>query len=419
MRMPERMARPAGAAPLWLLALAAFLVTADSRVINPLLRVIAGEFHGDVGAAGVIVTAYTIPYGLCQLVYGPLGDRISKVRIMAVALTLFAFGTGSCALAPTLGVLTLLRLLTGAAAAALIPLSLAYIGDTFAYTERQAAIGRFLGAIALGQILSTSLGGIVVDYLNWRGIFLFYGAVSLAVCLLFWRLARSPGVAVPPAGTRSSRAIFAPYWQILRDPAPRLVILAVFVEGVFFFGGFSYLGAFLRDQYGLLYIIIGFILSGFGIGSLIYSRTVGTLVRRLGEDRLILLGGGLSCTVFLAIAGLGSWPLCILLIVSLGFSYYLLHGTLQTRATELTPEARGTAVSLFAFSFFLGQGIGAAVLGAVVDGPGYSAAFATAGVAMALLVVVLVAAGRRYARRLAAVAADEAALADTAATAHD
>jgi predicted MFS family arabinose efflux permease len=76
-------------------------------------------------------------------------------------------------------------------------------------------------------------------------------------------------------------------------------------------------------------------------------------------------------------------------------------------------------VSLFAFSFFLGQGIGAAVLGAVVDGPGYSAAFTIAGIAMALLVVVLVAAGRRYARRLAAVAADEAALADTAATAHD
>jgi predicted MFS family arabinose efflux permease len=419
MRMPEEMARPAGAAPLWLLALAAFLVTADSRVINPLLRVIAGEFHSDVGAAGVIVTAYTLPYGLCQLVYGPLGDRISKVRIMAVALTLFAFGTGSCALAPTLGVLTLLRLLTGAAAAALIPLSLAYIGDTFAYTERQAAIGRFLGAIALGQILSTSLGGIVVDYFNWRGIFLLYGAVSLAVCLLFWRLARSPGVAVPPAGTRSSRAIFAPYRQILHDPAPRLVILAVFVEGVFFFGGFSYLGAFLRDRYGLLYVIIGFILSGFGIGSLIYSRTVGTLVRRLGEDRLILFGGGLTCAVFLALAGLGSWPLCVLLIVSLGFSYYLLHGTLQTRATELTPEARGTAVSLFAFSFFLGQGIGAAALGAVVDGPGYSAAFAIAGVAMALLVVVLVAASRRYARRMAVVAADKAALADTAVTAHD
>src|SRR5581483_6416540 len=80
-----------------------------------------------------------------------------------------------------------------------------------------------------------------------------------------------------------------------------------------------------------------------------------------------------------------SWPLFLPTIVLVGLGYYMLHSTLQTRATELAPGARGTAVSLFAFSFFLGQGAGAAALGRVVDGPGYVPALLVAGLGMLVL----------------------------------
>jgi MFS family permease len=79
-----------------LLGAAAFVVTADVRVINPLLHIIATEFKTDVGSAGIIVTAYAIPYGLFQLVYGPIGDRYGKLKIMSIALLLFSFGTALC-----------------------------------------------------------------------------------------------------------------------------------------------------------------------------------------------------------------------------------------------------------------------------------------------------------------------------------
>ena len=59
--------------------------------------------------------------------------------------------------------------------------------------------------------------------------------------------------------------------------------------------------------------------------------------------------------------------------------YYTMHGTLQTRATELAPEARGTAVSLFAFFFFMGQATGPQLLGSVLKSHGYGAAFIVAG----------------------------------------
>lgn len=378
---------------LGLLGAAAFMVIADVRVIDPLLHIIADEFGASVGSAAVIITAYNIPYGLFQLVYGPLGDRIGKLKVMSAAMILFALGTAACALVSSLMMLTLLRFLTGIAAAGIIPLSLAYIGDNFPYAERQTAIGQYLSAIVLGQILSGSLGGMFGEYLSWRDIFLLFGVVSIGIAVALWRASRL----VPDGGRTQGKlglAAFKPYQQLMSKPAARLVIVAVFIEGFFFFGGFAYIGAFLRDQYSLSYVVIGLMLSAFGLGGLIYSRSVRWLVHRFGESGLIRLGGWLICACYLSIAVFQNWLLFIAFNILMGLGFYMLHSTLQTKATELAPEARGTAVSLFVFSLFLGQGLGVAALGMVVDGPGYALSFVLSGVAVALLAAWLVNRGR-------------------------
>ena len=63
----------------------------------------------------------------------------------------------------------------------------------------------------------------------------------------------------------------------------------------------------------------------------------------------------------------------------LGFGFYMLHSTLQTKATELSPSARGTAVSLFAFMLFLGSATGTGVLGLAIEAVGYTVPLAIAG----------------------------------------
>jgi predicted MFS family arabinose efflux permease len=68
--------------------------------------------------------------------------------------------------------------------------------------------------------------------------------------------------------------------------------------------------------------------------------------------------------------------------------YYTMHGPLQTRATELAPQARGTAISLFAFFFFLGQATGPQLLGAIVKSRGYPSAFVVAGIGLFLTAFV-------------------------------
>lgn len=384
--MPEKSGSPR--VSLLLLGAAAFIAIADARVIDPLLHIIANEFEASVGATAIIVSAYTIPYGLFQLVYGPLGDRIGKVKVMTGAMAAFAIGTAGCAFVPNIALLTLLRFLTGMVAAAIIPLSLAYIGDNFPYAERQTAIGRYLSALMLGQILGGSIGGIFGDYLSWRDIFLVFGVVSLLIAAALWRANQRLDEPIKLQDRQGNG--FKPYLQMMKSPATRLIIIAVFIEGFFLFGGFAYLGAFLRDRYNLPYIAIGFMLSGFGVGGLIYSASVKWLVRRLGEQGLIFTGGWLVCFGYLAIVMFQNWVLFIPISVLIGMGFYMLHSTLQTRATELAPEARGTAVSLFVFSLFVGQGIGAIALGAIVDSPGgYIYCFIIVSVSVALLTLWL------------------------------
>ncbi len=373
---------------LGLLGAAAFMVIADVRVIDPLLHIIAEEFHVGVGSAAIIVSAYTIPYGLFQLVYGPLGDRIGKLKVITAALAAFAVGTTLCAFVSNIVLLILLRFLTGMFAAGIIPVTLAYIGDNFPYAERQTAIGRYLSALVLGQVLGGSLGGIFGEYIGWRDIFLVFGVVSLVIAGILWR--GTSHLKERHSQTRLGGNTFKPYYQLLTKPVARTVIIGVFVEGLCLFGGFAYVGAFLRDKYALSYVAIGFMLSGFGIGGLIYSRAVQWLVGRLGEIGLMGVGGIFMSICFLGIALLPNWGFFIPLIVLMGLGFYMMHSTLQTQATELAPEARGTAVSLFAFNLFIGQGIGAAVFGRIVDNFGYVPCFMIAGVAIAFLALWLV-----------------------------
>ena len=72
-------------------------------------------------------------------------------------------------------------------------------------------------------------------------------------------------------------------------------------------------------------------------------------------------------------------------IFFLGLGYYMVHNTLQTHATEMAPEARGSAVAFFAFAFFLGQAAGVSALGLAAERAGYARVFAGAGLGLALL----------------------------------
>jgi len=109
------------------------------------------------------------------------------------------------------------------------------------------------------------------------------------------------------------------------------------------------------------------------------------LVSHLGETGLVRAGGVALLACFAGIAWAPTWIIAAPFIIALGFGFYMLHNTLQTRATEMAPEARGAGVSFFAFSMFLGQAAGVSCFGWLVERFGYPWPFAAAGFLLLVL----------------------------------
>lgn len=163
-----------------LLGLLGFIVMADNWVVSPILPAISESLGIPVENAGLLITAYMIPFGFFQIIFGPLADRFGKKQI----ITFFTVATGLCAIAGSLADLAFYRALTGIFAASVMPISLAFIGDLFPVKQRQMAIGTFMGIAFLGQGLSMITGGAISYFLNWRGVFAVYAVLSLIPLVL-------------------------------------------------------------------------------------------------------------------------------------------------------------------------------------------------------------------------------------------
>ncbi len=368
--------------PIALLSAAAFVSVASMRVGDPLLPQVAQEFGVSAGDASVIATAFALAYGLCQLIWGALGDRFGKYRLVALMTLVSAFTGTMPAFAGSLAMLGLARFAAGATAAAIVPLGMAFVGDNVPYRERQAVLARFLTGTIMGLVGGQVMGGVLGDLVGWRAVFLLLGGLFLLVGLLLMVEARSPRVPPPVLTTSISPAALTRGYALLFGRSwARVVLATVFIEGFLFYGAFTFIGAYLRHAFGIDYAIVGLLLGCFGIGGAIYALTVRRLMELLGEHGLALGGGAVLMLGYFAVAW-GSLALMAPAITVLGLGMYMLHATLQTNATQMAPEARGLAVSTFANALFLGQAGGVWLAGIAVDRIGFPPVFAAMGVAL-------------------------------------
>jgi predicted MFS family arabinose efflux permease len=378
------------------LAAAAFVVSAEARVVAPLLPTIAASLGVSVQAAASAVYLYLLPYGICQLGYGPLGDRLGKLRVIRAVMWALGLGTVACAFAPSLAVLDVLRLATGVAAAAVFPMALAHLGDTLPYAERPQAIGALMTGAALGQTLSMALGGAIGQFLSWRVAFAVYGALALVVAGHLAGGARrataAAGVAPAPSPARPRRAAARPPWwagyrELLAARGTRALYLTTAVEGFFAFGPFTYVSALLQVRDGLDQLTASLVLVANGIGGVAGSRVVAPAVRRLGERGALVLGGLVCGVPYLLLAAPIPVALAPFALFVMGAGWPVAHAVLQTRATAVPGATRGSSLSLFAFSLFVGGSIGTAALGLLIDGPGYAAVMLAGGLGLSVFAV--------------------------------
>ena len=323
--------RAESAALILTLGLAGFMTMADNWVVSPILPSIAGSIGTTPIGAAVLIPAYMIPFGLFQLVYGPLADRYGKLRVLWVAMIGFTVGCGLTATGASLTGLTIYRALTGAFAAAANPVSLALIGDTVRPEDRQSAIGSFLGISFLGQGLSMGIGGAIAYFVSWHGVFAAYAAFSVVVTTLLIAYTRS----LPVSGNPHSQFV-APYRTLLTNGPSLRTYLVLLAEGALVIGSFSFLGAFLSQQFAMNNLGIGLVMTGFGIAAIVAGQRGGAVAGRIGRRRTILAGLLLAALGNLVIFVAGATLAAVVVAIALfGGGFMLSHSTLVTLANNL------------------------------------------------------------------------------------
>jgi len=365
---------------IMLLGLAGFIVMADNWVVSPILPAISQNLDINISRAGLLISAYMIPFGIFQIIFGPLADRYGKKQVITSAMIIFTIATGLCTLGTSLTSLSIFRALTGVFAASVMPISLALIGDMFPIQERQGAIGTFMGISFLGQGLSMAIGGTIAYFLNWRGVFGVYAILAVIPTLLLMK-----NYKLLPSEKHPDSKLFAPYVKLLGTRRSLFTYIIVLLEGLLIIGSFSYAGVYIAKTYGFNYLYIGLIMTAFGIMSVIGGRMSGKLAAKIGARKVLSLGLASAAVADLIIYQYGDvLGVLILGIALLGLGFIFTHSTLLTRATEFAQKARGSAMSLVAFFFMGGGGIGTAIGGRVILAVGLSNLFLINGIALVI-----------------------------------
>ena len=358
----------------------------------PAFPSIAAELDASDSAVQLTLTGMLGGLAFGQLIIGPLSDAFGRRKPLLIGVVTHAAASVLCALAPSIYVLSGVRILQGFAGAAISVVAMATVRDLFSGVAVARLMSRLMLVIGLAPILAPSLGGLILELTTWRGIFgvLAAAAVVLTVVALFGIRETLPVERRRPADLRST---LRTYRSLLRD---RTFVALVFIGGLMLSAVFAYVSGssfVLQNGYGLDERTFGLVFGANAIGLTLASQLNPALIRRFSV--LNVLSGatlvGLTAALWLLVAGATGWmglvgilaPLS-LVVASCGLSLP------NTPALALTRhgEAAGTAAAMLGAVQF---GVGAVVAPLVgLSGSGSAVPMAAVMVGVTLLASVLI-----------------------------
>jgi predicted MFS family arabinose efflux permease len=339
-----------------IIALATFSASLSARALDPVLPHVADEFGVSIATAASLSAVFAFTFAVIQPVIGAAADLFGKARLMIGCLVLLGFANILGAFSTSFSLLFASRILAGIGSGGIFPVALGLTSDLVGPDKRQVAIGRTLAGAMTGNILGASASGLIGDFLGWRGVLAALGGLVVLASVAVAAGFRGAALVHPPRATLSS--LGRGYRTILTNPNARVCFSAVFVEGCCVLGLFPFIAAFLFQLGETSLSIAGVVIAGFAVGGLFYTLTVSRFLPRLGVKGMMISGASLVGLQLVATAfGLG-WKLQFASLLMMGWGFYMIHGCLQVFASELSVEARATALSLHSFFFFMGQTVG-------------------------------------------------------------
>ncbi|MGW9158132.1 MFS transporter [Microbacterium sp. NPDC055665] len=296
--------------------LASFVTFLDGTVVNVALPAISRELGGGITTQQWVVDAYLITLSALILLAGSVSDAYGRVLVMRIGL--IAFGVASIAVAAAFDPLMLIiaRAAQGAAGALLVPSSLALITATMRADVQSRAIGVWTAFTTAAQLVGPLLGGLFVDYLSWRFVFLI-NVIPIGITLLLLARLKLPehprGIKVDwSSGALCAVGLGAVVFALIEQPNMGWQSPAIWIPAVV---GAALFALFLwRQQHSTspLMPLWLFRVRDFGWGNLATLFVYAALsLNGFVVGVYLQQGAGLSATA----AGLASLPMTILMIL--------------------------------------------------------------------------------------------------------
>ncbi len=353
--------KPGGRRLLLILAGLSAFGPLTTDVYLPGLPGLAADLGVTVAEAQLTLTACVIGLALGQLLVGPLSDMTGRRRPLLACLVAFAIGSLGCAAAPSLAVLIGARLVQGIAGAGGIVIARAMVRDLFSGAAAGKTYSNLSAIVTAGPIFAPLIGGGILLFSDWRGIFVALALVAVALWVVVYRGTEE----TLPAERRKAHALSHTLHSIgalLRHRRFMGYVLA----GAFGFGAmFAYISAssfVYQDVFGMSAQLYSVLFAVNGIALMSANVVNGRLVARLGPEHLLRRGllalSAGSCAIAAAvIAGAGAAVVLPLLFLSVWSVGFVVSNSI-TQAMSGEASHAGAASALFGlFQFGIGAGI--------------------------------------------------------------
>ncbi|ULH17041.1 MFS transporter (plasmid) [Deinococcus sp. KNUC1210] len=335
---------------LWVLALGNFAIGTSALMVAGVLGVLATDLHVSLGAAGATVTAYSLTYTLSAVLLGSLTAHLKRKPLLLLALVVFALGNLGAALAPTLPLLLLARIVSAIGASLFTPVASGVASALVPPEARGRALALVFVGIPIATVLGVPLGTWIGGALGWRSA--FWLVVGLSVLA-----AAGVALLVRPVTTERPTA----HWlDLLRRPALRRALMVMFLLYVGQFVVYPYLAPVLRTMTGLSASGLVLMLLWFGVAGLAGNALGGRLADSWNGPRTLQIGLSLLALSLLLLPLLASsvWGVAFLLGLW-GVGGLMTNPPQQSRVVDLSPDAPSIGLALNASALYLGQAIGA------------------------------------------------------------
>jgi DHA1 family bicyclomycin/chloramphenicol resistance-like MFS transporter len=295
----------------------------------PALPSMQRELHGD---AELTITSFLVGFALAQLFWGPVSDRIGRHRPLVIGVTLFAIGSAGCALSQTMGQMVFWRIFQAFGACTGPMLARTMVRDLYTRTQAASALSTLTVIMAVAPIAGPLIGGQIVLWGSWHGIFWLLAVMAVA---MLWALRRLPETLPPERrATTPTRAALRDYRILLGN---RVFMRYVLCVTLYYISIYAFVAGSPRvyieyfhvapEHYGWLF---GLNMVGVTGVSLVNRK----LVSRFGLDTLLRAASASAAAAMLVCVGLwelriGGLPAIVVLVLL----FFSMNGVIAATAT--------------------------------------------------------------------------------------